>query len=231
MGTLTASVLPVRSDFYDLVDVLDPADRQMIAEVREFMTSEVAPIINSAWTRERFPHHLIPAYAKLGIAGLAYKGYGCPGRGYLSEGAVMMELASVGCSIATFHGCTPAWPWGRSIWASTWTRSRGTRRPVPARCRWCWARLEHGGSLGSPRAVGRGLAAVVRGARVRPHPPRRCAAGARPRRGRHPPHRLAGVSRWATWSPAGGVWLLTFQARGCVAGGTACRDEHLVFVA
>jgi glutaryl-CoA dehydrogenase len=100
----TAVTLPERTDFYGLLDQLAPEDRELVERVREFMTDEVAPIINSMWTREQFPYHLVPRFGELGIAGLAYEGYGCPGRGYLVDGAVMMELASTDSSIATFHG-------------------------------------------------------------------------------------------------------------------------------
>jgi len=102
--TTTALEMPERTDFYNLLDLLEPEDRAMVDAVREFMTVEVAPIINSMWTREQFPHHLVPSLGKLGIAGLPYTGYGCPGRGYVVDGAVMMELASTDSSIATFHG-------------------------------------------------------------------------------------------------------------------------------
>ena len=98
------AVQPERTDFYALLDLFDKDDRALLESVREFMTAEVAPIINSMWTREQFPHHLIPRLGELGIGGLPYQGYGCPGRGYLLEGAVMMELASIDSSIATFQG-------------------------------------------------------------------------------------------------------------------------------
>ncbi len=68
------------------------------------MESEVAPIINQYWTREEFPLHLVPGLADLGIAGLSYHGYGCPGKSTLLDGFVAMELARVDSSIATFFG-------------------------------------------------------------------------------------------------------------------------------
>ena len=51
-----------------------------LQRVREFMDKEVEPVINRYWTREEFPHELIPGFAELGIAGTPYTGYGCPGR-------------------------------------------------------------------------------------------------------------------------------------------------------
>src|SRR5215467_10163315 len=92
------------ADFYMLEQQLDPARRQQLLAVREFMEKEVAPVINRYWTREEFPHDLVPGLAALGIAGLACEGYECPGGDPLLDGMVAMELARVDCSIATFMG-------------------------------------------------------------------------------------------------------------------------------
>jgi glutaryl-CoA dehydrogenase len=92
------------SDFYSLELLLDPAGRQKLQQVREFMEKEIEPVINRYWTREEFPRELIPAIAQLGIVGLAYDGYGCAGGGNLLDGMVAMELARTDSSIATFFG-------------------------------------------------------------------------------------------------------------------------------
>jgi glutaryl-CoA dehydrogenase len=92
------------SDFYSLELLLDPAGRELLRRVRAFMEKEVEPVISEYWTREEFPHELVPSIAQLGIAGLAYSGYGCPGGGSLLSGMVSQEIARVDCSIATFLG-------------------------------------------------------------------------------------------------------------------------------
>jgi glutaryl-CoA dehydrogenase len=92
------------SDFYSLELLLDPDGRQVLHRVREFMEKEVEPVINRYWTREEFPREIIPAMSELGVAGLAYSGYGCGGGGCLLDGMVAMELARVDSSIATFAG-------------------------------------------------------------------------------------------------------------------------------
>jgi glutaryl-CoA dehydrogenase len=92
------------ADFYAQEQLLDAADRKRLLAVREFMETEVAPVINRYWTREEFPHHLLPGLASLGIAGLACEGYGCPGGDPLLDGMIAMELARVDSSIATFMG-------------------------------------------------------------------------------------------------------------------------------
>jgi len=92
------------ADFYAVEQVLDEPGRAVLARVREFMEKEVEPVINRYWTREEFPHEILPGLAGLGIAGLPYTGYGCPGGGNLLDGMISMELGRVDSSIATFFG-------------------------------------------------------------------------------------------------------------------------------
>src|SRR6266545_8294480 len=96
--------MPADADFYALELLLDEEDRVLLHRVRGFMEKEVQPIINRYWTRAKFPHELLPGLAELGIAGLPYSGYGCPGRSPLLDGMVAMELARTDPSIATFNG-------------------------------------------------------------------------------------------------------------------------------
>ncbi len=94
----------VNGDFYHISESLSEEDQALLLRVRAFMETEVTPIINQYWTREEFPHQLVPGLAALGIAGLPYQGYGCPGKSSLLEGMVAMEMARVDSSIATFFG-------------------------------------------------------------------------------------------------------------------------------
>jgi glutaryl-CoA dehydrogenase len=96
--------MPADADFYALELLLDEEDRALLHRVRGFMEKEVQPIINRYWTRAKFPHELLPGLAELGIAGIPYSGYGCPGRSPLVDGMVAMELARTDPSIATFNG-------------------------------------------------------------------------------------------------------------------------------
>ena len=92
------------SDFLGFELLLDEQDRDLLAQVRAFMTREVEPVINDYWTHAEFPHDLLPGLAGLGIAGLTYDGPGCPGRGALVNGMVAMELSRTDSSIGTFMG-------------------------------------------------------------------------------------------------------------------------------
>src|SRR5437763_1437514 len=95
---------PVEGDFYDLAALLEEEDRLLLKRVRSFMEEHVAPVINVYWGKAEFPFEVIPPMAELGIAGLAYHGYGCPGRSFLADGFVAMELARIDPSMATFMG-------------------------------------------------------------------------------------------------------------------------------
>jgi glutaryl-CoA dehydrogenase len=101
------AVAPFRAvdgDFYKIAQLLDPADQALLRRVRAFAEERVAPIINQYWGRAEFPFELISEYGAIGIAGAPYSGFGCPGKSTLLDGLIMMELARVDCSIATFHG-------------------------------------------------------------------------------------------------------------------------------
>ncbi|MDX6239670.1 MAG: glutaryl-CoA dehydrogenase [Kribbellaceae bacterium] len=91
-------------DFYGLEMLLDDRDRGLLHAVRDFGDKQVAPIINEHWTRASFPFELIAPLCDLGIAGLPYTGYGCPGRSFLLDGMIAMELATADPSFATFNG-------------------------------------------------------------------------------------------------------------------------------
>ena len=95
---------PPDGDFYGIVGVLSREDRDLLSRVRAFMEEKVAPIVNDYWMRDEFPFDILPEMSGLGIAGLAYEGYGCPGKGSLLDSFVTMELSRVDPSIATFQG-------------------------------------------------------------------------------------------------------------------------------
>jgi glutaryl-CoA dehydrogenase len=92
------------ADFYALESLLDEAGREVLRRVREFMEKSVQPVITDYWIRAEFPHDLVPGMARLGIAGIGYEGYGCPGGGSLLSGLVAMEIARVDASMQTFLG-------------------------------------------------------------------------------------------------------------------------------
>ena len=94
----------LESDFYQFEKILPQKQRDLLARVREFMKTKVQPIVNDHWTREEFPHELLPEMAKLGVVGCTYKGYGCGDLGSLFEGFLSIEISKIDCSIGTFFG-------------------------------------------------------------------------------------------------------------------------------
>ena len=105
MSVTVPKALPqANGDFYSINATLSEEDQALLRRVRDFLEAEVTPIINQYWIREEFPHQIIPKLADLGIAGLAYHGYGCPGKSTTLDGLLAMEIARVDSSIATFFG-------------------------------------------------------------------------------------------------------------------------------
>src|SRR5215469_12932969 len=92
------------SDFYQFAETLSADELATLKKVRAFMESKVAPIINKYWVEDAFPFELLPTVKELNIGGLGIEGYGCAGGSQLLFGLVMMDMARVDASIATFFG-------------------------------------------------------------------------------------------------------------------------------
>src|SRR6266849_3251437 len=91
-------------DFYQVTEVLSKAEQDKLKQVRAFLESKVAPVIDKYWAEDAFPFELLPGIRELNIAGTGFEGYGSAGGSTLFGGFVSMELARVDSSIATFHG-------------------------------------------------------------------------------------------------------------------------------
>src|ERR1700692_257883 len=103
-GKKTATLPAPNSDFYELAETLSAEDLAVVKQVRSFLETKVAPIINKYWIDDAFPFELLPSLKDLNIGGLAMKGYECRGGSVLLFGLVAMEMARVDVSIATFFG-------------------------------------------------------------------------------------------------------------------------------
>src|SRR5262245_57757898 len=91
-------------DFYEFAADLPAEEMAIIKRVREYMQTNVHPIINKYWVEDSFPFELLPSFKKLGIAGSGIDGYGCPGGSPLLVGLMAMEIARTDTSFATFFG-------------------------------------------------------------------------------------------------------------------------------
>jgi glutaryl-CoA dehydrogenase len=92
------------SDLYELAETLDAEELTVVKNVRAFMESKVAPIINKYWVEDAFPFELVPAFKEINIGGLGLNGYGCRGGSQKLFGFVSMELARTDPSFSTFFG-------------------------------------------------------------------------------------------------------------------------------
>jgi alkylation response protein AidB-like acyl-CoA dehydrogenase len=100
-----AKALPLpNSDFYELAETLGEEEHALLKQLRGFLDSKVAPIINKYWVEDSFPFELLPAFKELGIGGLGIQGYECRGGSALLAGLAAMQLARTDASIATFFG-------------------------------------------------------------------------------------------------------------------------------
>src|SRR3989442_6208185 len=152
MSVTVPKTLPqANGDFYSINATLSEEDQALLRRVRDFLEAEVTPIINQYWIREEFPHQIIPKLAALRIAGLAYHGYGCPGKSTVLDGLLAMEMVRVDSSIATFFGVHSGLAMG-SIYL--WGSEEQKQQWLPA-----MARLEKIGAFGlTEPGVGSGTA-------------------------------------------------------------------------
>src|SRR5271165_6261859 len=103
--TRQAKPLPApNSDFYQLAETLNAEELALVKQVRAFMESKVAPVINKYWADDAFPFELLPLFKELNMGGLGLEGYGCRGGSQKLFGFVMMELARIDPSFCTFFG-------------------------------------------------------------------------------------------------------------------------------
>jgi alkylation response protein AidB-like acyl-CoA dehydrogenase len=103
-GKRTSPLPAPNGDFYQVTECLNDVERDILRKVRAFMETRVAPVITKYWAEDSFPFELLPDLRDLSIAGLGYNAYGCSGGSTLLMGFVMMELARVDASFATFFG-------------------------------------------------------------------------------------------------------------------------------
>jgi alkylation response protein AidB-like acyl-CoA dehydrogenase len=112
-ASATAAAMPVKppkllpapnSDFYEVYETLSTEELATVKKVRGFMEAKVAPVITKYWVNDAFPFELLPGIKELGIGGLGMQGYGCAGGSEALLGFVLMEIARVDTSFATFFG-------------------------------------------------------------------------------------------------------------------------------
>src|SRR5712691_9618102 len=92
------------TDYFGIADQLTSEELDYLRRTRDFVDTEVLPVINEYWERAEFPWALVKKMAKLGIVGDGIQGYGCPPMSPISSGLVHMELNRGDGSLGTFLG-------------------------------------------------------------------------------------------------------------------------------
>ena len=99
------STVNTNPDFFGFADLLSEAERAELAEIREYLESEIKPLANAAWERAEFPEQAIDKFSKLRLAGYSYPEYGDgTKRSSLFNGFLTIELNRVDPSLAVFSG-------------------------------------------------------------------------------------------------------------------------------
>ena len=96
MSTAGTVALP-DADFFAVESLLSQAERDKLAELREFLAAEIAPFAGDWWNKAEFPAHILPKLAALQLSTPAQRGYS-----HLFAGLVIAEMTRVDTSIATF---------------------------------------------------------------------------------------------------------------------------------
>jgi glutaryl-CoA dehydrogenase len=103
------------TDYFGLRDELTEAEQAYLERTREFVDTEVLPVINGYWERAEFPWALVKKMGELGIVGDGIVGYGCPPMSPVAAGLINMELNRGDGSLGTFQAVQAGLAM-RSIW-------------------------------------------------------------------------------------------------------------------
>jgi glutaryl-CoA dehydrogenase len=95
--TLAKTATLPDADFFAVESLLNQAERDKLAELREFLAAEIAPHAGEWWNKAEFPAHILPKLAALQLSTPAQRGYS-----HLFAGLVIAEMTRVDTSIATF---------------------------------------------------------------------------------------------------------------------------------
>jgi acyl-CoA oxidase len=89
-------------DLLGLDGLLTTEERCTRDAVRQFMETEVAPIIADHWERASFPFEIIPKLRTLNLGGATLSGYSCAGQSIMAAAMTVVEMARVDASCSTF---------------------------------------------------------------------------------------------------------------------------------
>src|SRR2546429_745040 len=91
------------NDLYNLDSVLSEEERAVRDTIRTFVDERVLPIIGDCYIEGRFPRHLVPEMAELGMFGANLpEEYGCAGLNNVAYGLIMHELERGDSGVRSF---------------------------------------------------------------------------------------------------------------------------------
>ena len=99
---LGAGLLP--GDFYAYEELLSATERQSIERVRDFLRTQVSPVVDDYWARAEFPFELVAGFAELGLLDWADPASTKPKPSNYMLGTISLEMAHADPSLATFFG-------------------------------------------------------------------------------------------------------------------------------
>ncbi|MFG3206938.1 acyl-CoA dehydrogenase family protein [Streptomyces sp. NPDC048192] len=92
------------ADFYAYEELLSDSEREKIDSVREFLRTQVDPIVDDYWARAEFPFQLVEGFGGLGLMNWADPDSPESRPSNLFAGFMALELAHADASLATFFG-------------------------------------------------------------------------------------------------------------------------------
>src|SRR5438034_6289786 len=100
-------------DFIDFDSQLNDEEKLVRQAAREFVESEIIPIIEKHSREATFPMHLVPQLGELGFFGANLQGYGCAGMSNVAYGLMTQELERGDSGLRSFvsvHGGLVMYP-------------------------------------------------------------------------------------------------------------------------
>src|SRR6266513_2227122 len=90
-------------DFYDVDSLLSEEERSVRDTVRAWVDDKLMPVIAEHYLEGRFPKHLVPQMAELGLFGANLpEEYGCAGLNNVAYGLIMQELEHGDSGVRSF---------------------------------------------------------------------------------------------------------------------------------
>ena len=81
-------------DYLEIDSLFSEEELMVRQTVRDFVDEEVIPIIEECNREEKFPHHLIPKIAEMGLFGATIKEYDLPGLIHVAYGLIIGHIAA-----------------------------------------------------------------------------------------------------------------------------------------